>query len=98
MTSLRGSRSNTNGRWMGITRFILWVGMRKMRAASQGIRKVNMTCRKRGIGCGGRKFEARNPKLETSPKLEIRIAHSGIFRTLKFEFASSFELRISDFE
>jgi hypothetical protein len=68
--------------------------------------------------CGGRaqdlldhrrchKFEARNPKLETNPKPQVRrtqtndqygCAPVSDFEPLDFELVSNFELRVSDFK
>jgi hypothetical protein len=45
------------------------------------------------------KFEARNPKFETNPKVPNSNVFSwfAVFELLNFEFASDFDIRISDF-
>jgi len=45
------------------------------------------------------KFEARNPKFETIPKVPNSNVFSGFafFEHLNFEFVSDFDIRISDF-
>jgi hypothetical protein len=45
------------------------------------------------------KFEARNPKFETNPKVPNSNVFSwfAVFELLNFEFVSDFDIRISDF-
>jgi hypothetical protein len=44
------------------------------------------------------KFEARNPKFETNPKVPNSNVFLGLlFELLNFEFVSDFDIRISDF-
>jgi hypothetical protein len=45
------------------------------------------------------KFEARNPKFETNPKVPNSndFSRFAIFEFLNFEFVSDFDIRISDF-
>jgi len=45
------------------------------------------------------KFEARNPKFETNPKVPNSNVFSwfAVFEHSNFEFASDFDIRISDF-
>jgi hypothetical protein len=47
----------------------------------------------------GSKFEARNPKFETNPKVPNSKVFSWfvVFDFLNFEFVSDFDIRISDF-
>jgi len=51
------------------------------------------------MNTAGPKFEARNPKFETNPKVPNSKVFScfSVFEFLNFEFVSDFEIRISDF-
>src|SRR6267378_2537905 len=69
------------------------------------LERGNMTCPRRGIGCGGEgKFEIRNSKFEANPKTEFLNSEadrlgfriSSFFRVSIFEFRISYKLA-SDF-
>jgi hypothetical protein len=60
---------------------------------------VRKTASKLPMERANSKFEARNPKFETNPKVPNSNVFSwfAVFELLNFEFVSDFDIRISDF-